>query len=89
MEPRPHAYGSAGRSDGTSWTLRLDVSEMPNSASDALDDAIIMLAAHAHDLAERDLDMPENSEQLRTTALAILHRLDQRERLTIAWVATV
>jgi hypothetical protein len=89
MELRQHAYGSAGRSDGASWALRSEVSEMPNSASDALDDAIIMLAAHAHDLAERDLDLPENSEQLRTTALAILHRLDQRERLTIAWVATV
>jgi hypothetical protein len=69
--------------------MRLDVSEMPNSASDVLDDAIIMLAAHVHDLAERDLDLPESSEQLRTTALAILHRLDQQERLTIAWAAAV
>jgi hypothetical protein len=54
---------------------------MLDRTPDDLDGAIILLAARALDLAERDLDVPENTEQLRTTALAILRRLDERERL--------
>jgi hypothetical protein len=49
--------------------------------SDNLDVTLTMLAAHAHDLAERDLDVPGNSEQLRAVALVILHPLNERERL--------
>jgi hypothetical protein len=56
---------------------------MLDRCSDNLDSAIIMFAAHAHDLAERDLAVPGNSEQLRAVALAILHRLNERE-----WLAT-
>jgi hypothetical protein len=54
---------------------------MSHCTSDDLDAAIIMLAARAHDLAERDLDLPGNSEQLRAVALAILHRLNERDLL--------
>jgi hypothetical protein len=48
---------------------------------DDVDSAIISLAVRAYDLAERDLGIPDNIEQLRTTALAILRSLDERERL--------
>ncbi len=57
---------------------------MPGRAADDLDNAIIVLAAHAHDLAERDLDVPENAKQLRASVLAILRSLDEREWLTAA-----
>jgi hypothetical protein len=57
---------------------------MQYRTSDDLDADIIMLAAQAHDLAECDLDLPGNSEQLRAAVLAILHRLDERERLATA-----
>ena len=53
---------------------------MPDRAADDLDCAIIALAAHAHDLAERDLDLPGNTEQLRSAVLAILRNLDEREQ---------
>jgi hypothetical protein len=59
----------------------LEASAMQDRTPDDLDGAIILLAVRAHDLAERDLDVPENTEQLRTTALAILRSLDERERL--------
>jgi hypothetical protein len=55
---------------------------MPHRTSDELDAEIIMLAAQAYDLSERDLDVPGNLQQLRAVAVAILHRLDKREHLT-------
>ncbi len=62
---------------------------MPYRTSDDLDAAIIMLAASAYDLAERDLDVPGNAEQLRAVALAILRRLEDRKLLTTAQAIAV
>jgi hypothetical protein len=54
---------------------------MLNRTPDDLDGAIIRLAVSAHDIAECDLDVAANVEQLRTIAHAILVSLDERERL--------
>ncbi|MGA3398720.1 MAG: hypothetical protein ABSC95_05835 [Acetobacteraceae bacterium] len=62
---------------------------MPYRTLDDLDAAIIMLAATAYDVAERDLDVPGNSEQLRAVALAILRHLEEREQLTTVQPVTV
>ena len=62
----------------------MDVKNMPDCNRDDIDCSIISLAVHAFDLAECDLDVPEHTEQLRTTVLAILHALDDRERLKVA-----
>jgi hypothetical protein len=63
--------------------------DMPYRTLDDLDAAIIMLAATAYDVAERDLDVPGNSEQLRAVALAILRHLEEREQLTTVQPVTV
>ena len=51
---------------------------MTGRTTEILDDHIIALAAHALDLAERDLDVPAHTEELRAALLGMLRRLNER-----------